>query len=106
MLRNVLNSCTRSNALAYTQSQFSICVRFSVLADGLRSPYVVEFSFVSFWNVDECQRFTTELDGVDSLICLLDPAARRCARSQTPHVQGLEGELRHPRCSTLGVAER
>jgi hypothetical protein len=101
MLRNIPNNYTRSMLLQKLNRNFRGAFDFLYLPMDFESSCNMGYAFLNFRTVDECERFTTEFDGVECRVCLPGFSSAKVCRVTHARVQGLEGNIRHLRSSTI-----
>jgi len=101
MLRNIPNNYTRSMLLQKLNRSFRGAFDFLYLPMDFESSCNMGYAFINFRNVHDCQRFTTEFDGVECRVCLPGFSSAKVCRVTHARVQGLEGNIRHLRSSTI-----
>eukprot|EP00450_Noctiluca_scintillans_P032137 CAMPEP_0194550332 /NCGR_PEP_ID=MMETSP0253-20130528/95654_1 /TAXON_ID=2966 /ORGANISM="Noctiluca scintillans" /LENGTH=887 /DNA_ID=CAMNT_0039397771 /DNA_START=61 /DNA_END=2725 /DNA_ORIENTATION=- len=101
MLRNIPNNYTRSMLLQKLNRSFRGAFDFLYLPMDFESSCNMGYAFINFRNVDDCQSFTTEFDGVECRVCLPGFSSAKVCRVTHARVQGLDGNVRHLRSSTI-----
>jgi len=101
MLRNIPNNYTRSMLLQKLNRSFRGSFDFLYLPMDFESSCNMGYAFLNFRTVDECERFTAEFDGVECRVCLPGFSSAKVCRVTHARVQGLEGNIRHLRSSTI-----
>jgi hypothetical protein len=101
MLRNIPNNYTRSMLLERLNHDFRGAFDFLYLPMDFESSCNMGYAFINFRKADDCQRFTTVFDGVECRVCLPGFSSSKVCRVAHARVQGLEGNIRHLRSSTI-----
>jgi len=101
MLRNIPNNYTRSMLLQKLSLKFRGAFDFLYLPMDFESCCNMGYAFINFRNVETCERFMNDFDGVECRVCLPGFNSAKVCRVTHARVQGLEGNIRHLRNSTI-----
>jgi len=101
MLRNIPNNYTRSMLLQRLSPSFRGTFDFLYLPMDFESCCNMGYAFINFRDMGNCKRFMREFDGVECRVCLPGFNSAKICRVTFARVQGLDGNIRHLRNSTI-----
>merc|ERR1712136_37283 len=101
MLRNIPNHCTRDYLLERLNQEFAETFDFLYMPMDFENCCNMGYAFINFRDMGNCKRFMREFDGVECRVCLPGFNSAKICRVTFARVQGLDGNIRHLRNSTI-----